>query len=114
MVEDYFIDFLRGDFLSTAIDHLAAAAHEKQVPVVIEVTEVSCLEPIAGKCGFVRLRVAVVSLRDACTPDDDLARLAAAQQSPLFVHDRDIQHRWYSDRTRLAPKWRQRIARDGR
>src|ERR1700681_2232013 len=94
MVQEHFIDFLWGDFLSTAIDHLAYAAHEKQVPVVIEVTEISCLQPIAGKCGLGRPRVAIVARRDARASDDDLPGLAARQQSPWFVHDCDIESRW--------------------
>src|SRR4029077_4597607 len=49
MIQEHFIDFLWGDFLPPAIDHLAYTTHEKQVPIVIEVTEISCLEPIAGE-----------------------------------------------------------------
>ena len=38
MFQEHFVDFLRGDFLPTAIDDLLAAAGEKQVSVVIEKT----------------------------------------------------------------------------
>ena len=80
----------------------AYAAREKQVPVVIEETEIPGLEPIAGKRGLGRHWVAVVARHDARATDDDLAGLAAGQQSPSFVHDRDVQTHWYADRTRLA------------
>src|SRR5882724_9331787 len=102
MVQEHFVDFLRGDFLPTAIDYLAYTAREKQVPVVIEVTKISRIEPIACKRGLGRPWVAVVARRDACAPDDHLARLAAGQQSPSFVHDRNIQTHSYANRTRLA------------
>ena len=114
MFQEHFVDFLRGDFLPTAIDDLPYAAREKQVPVVIEETKIARLEPIACKRGLGRHWVAVVARHDACAPDDDLAGLAAGQQSPSFVHDRDVQIHRYADRTGLALARRQRIARDGR
>ena len=61
MFQEHFVDFLRGDFLPTAIDDLPYAACEKQVPVVIEETKISCLEPIACKRGLGRHRVAIVA-----------------------------------------------------
>ena len=54
MFQEYFIDFLWGDFLPTAIDHLPDAAREKQVPVVIEEAKIPGLEPIACKRGIGR------------------------------------------------------------
>ncbi len=114
MFQKHFVDFPRGDFLPAAIDHLPYAAGEKQVPVVIEETEIPGLEPIACKRGLGRRRVAVVARHDARAPDNDLSGLAAGQQSPSFVHDRDVQIHRYADRTRLALARRQRIARDGR
>ena len=114
MVQQHFVDFLGSDFFAAAIDNLACAAHKKEVPVVVEVTEISCLEPIAGKRGLGRLRIAFVAHRDASAPDDDLTGPAARQQSPSFVHDRDIQDSRQPDRTRLALVRRQRIACNGR
>ena len=61
MFQEHFVDFLWGDFLPTAIDDLPDAASEKQVPVVIEETEIPRLEPIARKRGLGRHRVAVVA-----------------------------------------------------
>ena len=54
MFQEHVVDFLRGDFLPAAIDDLPYAAGEKQVPVVIEETEIPGLEPIAGKRGLGR------------------------------------------------------------
>ena len=102
MFQEHFVDFLGGDFLATAIDHLPYAAREKQVPIVIEETKISCLEPVACKRGFGRHWVAVIAVDDARAPDDDLASLAAGQQSPGFVHDCDVQTHWDADRAGLA------------
>ena len=114
MIQEHFIDLLWCDFFPTAIDHLAYAAREKQIAVVVEVTEISCLEPIADKRRVGCPRMTIIARRDACTPHNDLTRLAAGQQSSSFIHDRDIQDRWQPDRTRLALARRQRIARDRR
>src|SRR5258706_604834 len=65
MLQQHVVDFLRGYFLPTAIDDLAYAPSEKQVPVVIEETNISCLEPIACKCGHGRGLVAVVGRHNA-------------------------------------------------
>ena len=43
MLQQHFFDFLRGDFLPAAIDDLADAASEKQVPVVIEEADIPVL-----------------------------------------------------------------------
>ena len=94
MIQEHFIDFLWGDFFPAAIDHLAYAAGQKQIAVIIKVADITGLEPIAGKRDLGCFRVAIVARRDACTPDDDLAGLAAGQQSSSFVHDRDIQNGW--------------------
>ena len=75
---------------------------------------VPCLEPITGESGLGRHRVAVVAGHDSRATDDDLPCLAARQQSPFFVHDRDVQTHWHADGTRLALARRQRIARDRR
>ncbi len=112
MLQQHVVDFLRGYFLPTAIDDLAYAPSEKQVPVVIEETNISCLEPIACKCGHGRGLVAVVGRHNALASHHDLARLAAGQQSPSLVHDRDVQTHREADRTGLAPARWQRIARD--
>ena len=114
MVQEHFVDFLGGNLLAAAIDHLAYAADEEQVSVVIEVTQVSGLEPVAGKRGLGRPWVAIVSRRHACAPNDDLAGLPVGQQSPSFVHDRDVQGHRHADRTRFTLARRQRIARDRR
>src|SRR5215475_3034421 len=106
MVQQNFIDFLRGDFLATAIDDLPYSAHEKQIGVSIEVTEISCLEPIACKSGVGRSRIAIIAGGDACSPDYDLACPTAGQQSTPFAHDGDVQARRYADRTCFAPmRW---------
>src|SRR5262249_47808357 len=110
MLQDDVFDFLRGDFLPAAIDSFEYAPGKKQVPVVIEETEIAGLEPIAGKRGLGRHWVAVIARCDAYAPYDDLARPAAGQQSPSFVHDRDVQIPWEADRTELALARRQRIA----
>src|SRR5215510_5576222 len=114
MVQQHFVDFLWSDLLPAAIDHLAYAAREKQITVVVEITEISCLEPIADKRRVGCPRVAIIACHNGCTLHDDLTGLAVGQQSSSFVHDRDIQDRWQPDRTRLALAWRQRIARDRR
>ena len=114
VIQEHLVDFLWRDFFPTAIDRLAYAAREKEVPVVIEVTEIFRLEPVASKGGLGCFRVAIVAHGDACTPDDDLAGLTAGQQSSAFVHDRDIQNSRQPDRTGLALARRQRIARDRR
>ena len=114
VLEEHVVDFLRGDFFPAAIDDLLAAAHEKQVTVVIEKAVVSGLEPIARKRGLVRLRGAVVARHDARAAHYDLPGLSAGQQSSSFAHDCDVQPQRHADRTRLAPARRQRTDRDRR
>ena len=114
MLQQDFVNFVRGDFLPTAIDHFPSAAGKKQVPVVIEETKIACLEPIARKGRLGRHCIAIVARHDAGAPDDDLAGLAAGQQNPSLVHDRDVQIHRDAGRTGLALARRQRIARDER
>ena len=66
---------------------------EKEVPVVVEEAEIAGPEPVAGKSGLGRHRVAVVACHDACAPNDNLASLAVREQGASFVHDRDVQIR---------------------
>ena len=61
MVQQHLVDFLRGDFFAATIDDLACAAHEEQVPIVVEVTKISCREPVAGKRDLSRFWIPLVS-----------------------------------------------------
>ena len=76
MFQEHFVDFPRGDLLPTAINHFPYAACEKQVTVVIEETQVPCLEPIACKRGLGRNGVASVARHDARAADNDLSSLS--------------------------------------
>ena len=53
MFEQHLVDFAWGDFLTTAIDHLPAAANQKQIAVIIEKTKIAGLKPVAGKRSLV-------------------------------------------------------------
>src|SRR5262249_39927344 len=79
MLQESFVDFPWGDFLSAAIDDFLAPTREKQVSVVIEKTVVSGLEPSARKGGLACPRVAVIAVHDACATDDDLPGMAGGQ-----------------------------------
>src|SRR5262245_5125393 len=114
MFQEYFVDFLGGDFLPTAIDDFPYAASEKKVPVVVEEPEIPCLEPIACKRGRGRHGVAIVARHDARAAHYDLSGLTVGQQSPSFVHNRDLQTDWHAGRSGLAPGRREGIARDRR
>ena len=77
-------------FFTTAIDHLAAAAHQKKIAFVVEEPKVAGLEPVAVERGRCRRRIAVVSQCDRRAPDDHLAGLAVRQEAAALAHDRDI------------------------
>src|SRR6266446_10155098 len=102
MLQQHVVHFLGSDFLPTAIDDLADAAGQKQVPVVVEETKIPSLEPIAckrrGGCGL----VALVGRHYTRTSHDDLADQAPRQQGSPFVHERDVQTRRQADRTWLT------------
>src|SRR3954447_19587328 len=91
MLEEHLFNFRRSNFLSASIDNLLAAAHEKQVPIVIEKTAVPCLEPVTREGGPSRYWVPVVTPHNASTTDDNLPRLTAREESSILVQDRDIQ-----------------------
>src|SRR6516162_755618 len=112
MFQEYFVDFLWRDFLPTAIDDFPYAASEKKVAVVIEEPEIPGLEPIACKRGRCRYGVAIVARHDARAAHHDLSGLPVGQQSPRFVHNRDVQTDWHAGRSDLALCRREGIARD--
>src|ERR1700730_14378735 len=77
MIQEHFIELLWGDYFPTAIHHLAYAAREKQIAVVVEVAEISGPEPIAGKRGVGCPRAAIIAGHNACASHDDLTGLTA-------------------------------------
>ena len=114
MIQEHLIDFLWGDFFPAAVDHLAYAAGEKPVAVVIEVAQISGLKPLACKCRGSRIWVAIIAGHDGCAPDDDLSALTAGQQGPDLIQDPHVQVYRQADGTGLARPRPQRIARDRR
>jgi hypothetical protein len=112
MLQEHLVDFLRSDFLPTAIDDFPSAASEKKVAVLIEESEIPCPEPIACKRGLRRHRIAVVAGHDARAADHDLSGLTVGEQSSSFVHDGDVQTDWFAGRSGLAPPRGEGIGRD--
>jgi hypothetical protein len=107
-----FVDFGRRHLHAAAIDQLGFARGEEQVPVLVEVTQISRPKPFAVERDAVRLGVALVSGDHARAGDGDFADRSGGQQLPVVAANGDLRRVREADRARATTAWRRWIGGD--
>eukprot|EP00252_Welwitschia_mirabilis_P026506 TRINITY_DN871_c0_g1_i3.p2 TRINITY_DN871_c0_g1~~TRINITY_DN871_c0_g1_i3.p2 ORF type:complete len:333 (-),score=-29.46 TRINITY_DN871_c0_g1_i3:1146-2144(-) len=99
-------------FGTAAVDELLDSAHEKQIPLLVEVSEVASVKPPEPESAFVCLRIVFVAPRHAHSSNTNLALDAGSLRRALLVQNRAFLHDRQPDGARFAPPTvRQRVRR---
>src|SRR5712691_6622052 len=105
------LDLARVDVLAAANDHVLLSVDEEEVAVLVDVADVSRVEPPAAEGFRGRVRVPEVADHDVGPAEADLASLAGSDLVPLVAENCDLLAADRSpDRPDLAgpPKWVER------
>src|SRR6266849_49495 len=90
VLEQYVLDLARVDVLAAANDHVLLAVDEEVVAVLVDVADVSGVQPSAAKCLGSCLRIAEIAQHDVRAAEADLAELALRDLVVLGVDHRDV------------------------
>ena len=96
-----FIDLRRGDLLASAIDDLFEPARKEEVAISIEAALVTRSKPAVSERDPVSGWIILVTSRDICATDHDLAGFTHGKQVASIIHNGDIRPRRDPNRTRL-------------
>lgn len=64
-----------GRLRTSAVDKLLDATRQREIPLVVQLATVPCMEPTAGEGHLVSVRVILVTLGDVGALDANLANL---------------------------------------
>ena len=83
--------------LPSAIDDVLDAAGNKQISVLVQVSDVPGAKPAVPKCGFGSRDIIVIPPCDGRASQHDLSTLARGQSTALIVRDRNLGPGGFSD-----------------
>src|SRR5262245_4700323 len=101
------IDLERKDRVPSALDHLLLSADNKEIAVVIDVTDIARSQPSLPE-GAIRLQTQILA-DDANTTEEDLTIDARRCLTLRIIEDEKLGVDWHANRAQLALPRRKQI-----